>query len=57
MRRHDPQQQQLEAELLQRDANAAISYLRRFVDGEPIDQWHVLRALTLAVIDQAGGEA
>ena len=57
MTRRDEQQQQLEAQLLQRDRQAAAAYLRRFVDGEPIEQWHVIRALTLTVLDQSRDEA
>jgi hypothetical protein len=45
------EQVQLEARVHAQDFDAAVDYLRRFVDGEPIDTDYVLRALALIAVD------
>ena len=46
----------LEARVLDKDFDASLQYLRRFVNGDPVDQHTVLRALALRYCDASGME-
>jgi hypothetical protein len=48
-------QAELEARVLAKDFDAALQYLRRFVNGDPIDQYAVLRALALVSVSEYRG--
>jgi hypothetical protein len=48
-------QADLEARVLAKDFGAALEYLRRFVNGDPIDQHTVLRALALVAVSEYRG--
>ena len=48
-------QAELEARVLAKDFDAALQYLRRFVNGDPIDQYTVLRALALVSVSEYRG--
>ena len=48
-------QAELEARVLAKDFGAALDYLRRFVNGDPIDQYTVLRALALVSVSEYHG--
>lgn len=45
----------LEARVLAKDFDASLQYLRRFVNGDPIDQYTVLRALALVSVSEYHG--
>jgi hypothetical protein len=53
--RTSPEQADLEARVLAKDFGAALDYLRRFVNGDPIDQYTVLRALALVAVSEYRG--
>jgi hypothetical protein len=48
-------QAELEARVLAKDFDASLQYLRRFVNGDPIDQYTVLRALALVAVSEYRG--
>jgi hypothetical protein len=50
-----PEQADLEARVLAKDFDAALLYLRRFINGDPIDQYTVLRALALVNVNEYHG--
>jgi hypothetical protein len=45
----------LEARVLAKDFDASLQYLRRFVNGDPVDQHTVLRALALVSVSEYHG--
>jgi hypothetical protein len=53
--RASDEQAELEARVLAKDFGAALDYLRRFVNGDPIDQYMVLRALALVSVSEYHG--
>ena len=48
-------QADLEARVLAKDFDASLQYLRRFVNGDPIDRYTVLRALALVSVSEYRG--